>query len=258
MAFKSPWRMVQANRRRMDATIGANLGQAYTATVLGLGPIAYWPLYETAGLVAACLVNAAQNGTYSAGVTLANDATGPFGTAAPYFDGVGDNVNIFSAAFDAAFSGPVGSMAIWCRVVNAGAWTDGSERYALQIRDDANNYYRAGKSINNNRVTASSRAGAGLALMNYDPFSETGWYHAAVTWSDGNNDDETSFYINGARVAGPSAALNAWYGGGLDAARTRIGAQDGVGNFEWAGWLAHVVVADRVWSQSEITVLANP
>ena len=58
------------------ALLGGSGG--YNEKVLRTGPIAYWPQDETSGTVARCLVNPAQNGTYT-GVTLANDLTGRSG-----------------------------------------------------------------------------------------------------------------------------------------------------------------------------------
>ena len=121
------WHQIRSfsHRRRI-------LGGSYADKVLSYGPIAYWPLWETAGASAACLVNPAQSGT-AVGVTWANDATGAFGTAAPFFDGANDDINIYTAALAAAFSGHVGSLMVWCRVANAGVWTDGAARLSVNV-----------------------------------------------------------------------------------------------------------------------------
>ena len=99
---------------------------SYVSRVLGFGPIAYWPLYESSGTTAACLVNAAQNGTYSADVSLWPPGPGiGDGNTAPEFDGATEWVNIDTAALVAAFNGAEGSFLIWARVFNVGGTSSG-------------------------------------------------------------------------------------------------------------------------------------
>ena len=232
-------------------TIGAV--QTYMDKVVGLGPIAYWPLNEGSGTNAACLINPSQNGTYT-GVTLANDVTGAFGTAAPYFDGANDNLNVDSAALDASFNGATGSFAIWCRVNGAGVWTDGAVRYIARFRVDGGNQFLEQKAAANNQLIGYGEAGNGVAQISA-AMSPVAWFHFAITWSDSNNDDEFKYYIDGTQEGATSNALNAWAGGVL--AIAQIGASAAATNV-WHGWLAHCAVWDRVLTQAEITKLANP
>ena len=232
------------------------LGGSYIDRVIGTGPIAYWPLDEGSGAVARCLVNPAQNGAYT-GVTLANDATGPFGTPAPYFDGANDYVNVFTAALDAAFNGATGTVMTWGRVFNAGVWTDAAFRQTVRLLDDGNNYYILRKTNVANQLQGRGNAGGGLATINA-AYSSTGWFFLTSTWSDGNNADEFKLFLNGAQAGAPSAVLNAWSGGGLFANSTVIGAGSTIPDELWHGWLAHCAVWDRVLSAGEIATLANP
>ncbi|GAI14148.1 unnamed protein product, partial [marine sediment metagenome] len=103
MGYKSPLNMFPADRWRQNFFIGAGGVLAYDDKVLGMDPIAYWPLSETSGLVANCLVNPAQNGVYT-GVTLGQPGIGD-GNTAPYFDGTNDYVDVLTAAFIAAYNG---------------------------------------------------------------------------------------------------------------------------------------------------------
>ena len=234
------------------------LGGTYNKRVLKTWPIAYWPLNEGGGTNAACLVNPAQNGT-AVGVTWANDNTGPFGTPAPYFDGANDYVNIYSAAFDAAFSGATGSALIWCKVANVGVWTDTASRKALILYSDADNNYWLEKNSVNNRARWGGAAGAGAALILKNAVSTTGWVCLAVTWSDGANADQFKAFWNGTQEGATSAALNNWGGVGLDNGTTNIGClSNAVPSQPWHGWLAHAAVWDRALTQAEITALANP
>ena len=228
------------------------IGGSYVDTVLKTGPIAYWPLDESAGTAARCLVNSAQNGT-AVGVTWADDR-GPFDTPAPFFDGTNDYINIYSAALDAAFNGATGSMVVWCRVNGAGVWTDGAIRYVARFRVDGDNQFLEQKAAANNQLVGHGEAGNGTAQI-VAVMSSVAWFHFAITWSDSNNDDEFKYYIDGTQEGATSNALNAWAGGAL--AIAQIGASAAATNV-WHGWLAHCAVWDRVLTQAEITALANP
>jgi hypothetical protein len=230
------------------------LGGSYAAKVLDLGPIAYWPLDEASGSVAACRVNSAQNGTYT-GVTLANDATGPFGTPAPYFDGTNDYVNIYSATLSGAFDRDTGSLAQWIKVYNVGVWTDGSARTTLYLRDDASNYFSLSKPINS-RFYWLRRAAATNQAMAKNGIAETDWIHVALTWDQ--TAEELKAYYNGVQEGATQSGLLAWTGGGLNNTQAAIGAGSTVPASVWHGYLAHPALWDRVLPAASIAALANP
>ena len=231
-------------------------GTSYANQVLAFGPIAYWPLDEAGGSVARCLVNSAQNGAYT-GVTLAND-TGPFGTPSPYFDGANDYANIYSATLDAAFNGATGTAAMWVRVANAGVWTDGTLRYPLILKDDADNGYVFYRNPGNDRIDAVMEAGAGQAIIAKISYSNTDWFLLAQTWSDANNDDEAKYFVDGMQAGSTSAALNAWSGGGLLPSATVIGAGNTTPTGAWHGWIGQVMLFDYVLPPATLLGLANP
>jgi hypothetical protein len=245
-------RVSSSHRRRIRQA-----AEAYIARVIGYGPIAYWPLNETAGLVADNLgtLGAAADGAYT-GVTL-NNALGPDGVnGAPLFDGTNDYVDIHTAALSAAFNGATGSMAIWCRVANAGIWTEGATRYAFHLFSASNDYYRIYRDSYNNRLVSGGRAGGGSAVMIRDGLTTTDWFHIAVTWSDGANADQVYDYYNGSPGT-PSTSLNAWTGVGLAANLTLIGAYQASPTLPWNGWLAHAAVWDHVLTPAQILDLAT-
>lgn len=232
--------------------------QEYYEKVLGYGPIVYWPLWETAGAVADNLgtLGAAADGTY-VGVTL-NNAIGPDGVnGCPFFDGANDFVNIFSAAFNAAFNGATGTVVIWARVNAAAVWADGAQRYAFHIYDDATNYYKVQKVGAASTIQFQGVAGGGNATTNVNPFSDTAWFHIAITWSDGANADQFISYINGVQQGGASPNLNIWAGGGLSNIRTLIGAQITTPSLVWHGWLAHCAVWTSVLTPAQILDIAT-
>ena len=252
MTLKSPWHSIQACRRRASFTIGANLG-GYTKKVLGYSPIAYWPLYETSGVVAECLVNTAQNGT-ATGVTWANDATGPFGTPAPYFDGANDYVNIYSAVFNTALNRDSGTIHLWMFADN---WANVATRYAVNLSIDANNWLDIRKN-GANAIRFTAKCNGAFNSYNYAvPAGERSiWLPIAMTWNWGGVNTEVKCYVrtdlkNTFNCAGQLT-------GNLSNTGTVIGASSTGPGSVFSGWEAHTAVWDRVLAQPAITDLANP
>ena len=228
---------------------------SYLDKVLGTGPIAYWPLWETAGLTAECLVNPAQNGTYT-GVTLATDSSGPFGTTAPYFDGANDYVDVGTATLFGAFDGQEGSFMCWERVANAGVWTDGLTHYTVHLYDDGPNLMRLTLGATNNQIGYAYTAGGTSESQNTGGLSMTGWYQRVITWSlSAGINGEVNYYRDGAADGLTDTALGAFVGPLVIAV---LGAFNGAPNSPWRGWLAHPAIWNRALTPSEILALANP
>lgn len=232
--------------------LGVGPAGGYAQKVLSTSPIAYWPLDETSGSNARCMVNPAQDGTYT-GVTLANNSTGPFGTPAPYFDGANDHCDIYSAALAAAFNGSEGSAVMWARVANAGVWTDGTHDYVLQLYVDADNAVFMRKTDVNNSLLWRYEAGAVVESRTTAGHSDTDWIHMGITWSKTN--DEVRPYKNGVQEGATMDTLGNW-AGALSAVNCYIGAWAGLN--QWHGWLAHCAVWNRALGAGEIADLANP
>lgn len=233
-------------------------GQEYYEKVLSYGPIAYWPLWETAGAVAECLVNPLQNGTV-VGVTW-NNVIGPDGVnGAPFFDGAADYINIFTATFSGAFNGATGSAMIWARVANVGVWTDTFSRHALNFQRSTGvaNTIHVRKDNANNQFQWNYTAGGAAAIINRTPETTIDWVCVTLTWSDQANADETKAFWNGVQEGATSAAAGVWAVGALHATRTCIGAYGTAPSSVYHGWLAHAAVWDRVLTQPEITALAT-
>jgi hypothetical protein len=227
----------------------------YVEKVRGYGPIAYWPLNEPGGTVAQCLVNPAQNGTYSSDVSTWPIGTGiGDGNTAPRFDGANDVVDVQSVPFAAALDGDEGTAAIWCKVENVGVWTDAAQHYAFYTVDtaDYNEYIGLFKFTTNSQLRYRYAAGGVLESISRDGVTALGWFHMAITWSAAA--DEVKAYYNGAQTGATQAGLGAW-AGGVDV--SRIGAQDAIPTNPWQGWLAHCIVFDRVLPQSIIADLAT-
>lgn len=217
-------------------------------TGVEIGPVPAMPVAE-------CLVNPLQDGAYT-GVQLAN-ALGPDGVNyAPYFDGVNDFVDIYSATLLAAFDGAEGSLLVWCKVFNVGVWTDGSARYATEFRVDANNHLDMQKAGANNRIRNEYEANNILESENFNGLATVDWIHLAITWSiSAGVDGQVSYYLNGVPIA-TDTALGVWVGA-LDMNRTLIGATSQVPASPWHGWLAHCPVFDRPLTPAEVLLVST-
>lgn len=233
------------------AITGMAMGGGYSKKVLKTGPIAYWPLWETAGAVARCLVNPAQNGT-AVGVTWANDATNSVtGTAAPFFDGANDYVDVLTAALIAAFNGAEGSLMAWAKVNAAGVWTDGANRFTTVLRADNNNRVFMQKAITNNRFRWTRVGGGVVEQQENVAIANTNWMCMAITWSQ--SADQVRAYYNGVQDGLTMTVLGAFAGA---LAIANIGAETVVPGNVWHGWLQHCVVWNRALTPGEIAGLA--
>lgn len=227
-------------------------GGAYADKVRGFGPIAYWPLWEASGTVARCLVNPAQNGTYSSDVSTWPVGTGiGDGNTAPAFDGANDRVDVLTAALTAVFSGSLGSMFMWVKVANAGVWTDGVERRIINLESAGGDYMMIRKLTTNDRLDWRYFRGGGAAVSETIVFNQTTWFPVGMTWSATAN--QVIYYVNGAQ----SGAIDAC-AGWVQALNSRayIGcAFVGPANV-WSGPIAHVGMWGRVLSATEIAALS--
>lgn len=252
MSFKSPYRtLFPAMRIRREFAMGAV--PTYDKKVLGYNPDAYWPLWEASGGVAQCLVNSAQNGAYT-GVTL-GDTTTPWGDPAPFFDGVNDFVDIYSATFDGVFDGADGSLMIWNKVYNAGVWTDGQTHNILRFEVDGSNTIYPQYSNAANTMNVPYKAGVATVWVTHAPISSVDWLHWGFTWSASS--DEVKLYLNGIQVGGTQNGLGVWSGGPLMNTRTVIGAATTDPVLQFYGWEAHCAVwAGTVLTQPQFADLA--
>ena len=230
-------------------------GINYNDLVMGTGPIAYWPLWETSGTVAHCLVNPLQDGTYNSDVSGWPPGTGiGDGNTAPTFDGINDAVAISTATLAAAYDGEELSLMVWSR---ADDWVSGVtlfklcgknfapvDRFFIQKNNtnDRFEYFHIGSS-----VTVALSEGNGQASVV--------WRCAVMTVSKIAN--QSKGYVDAAQVGVTGVGLGAWGRPGiLVANETAIGASSLIPLAgQWKGGLAHVALWDRVLAQPEITEL---
>ena len=225
---------------------GVNLA----GTILSYNPIAYWPLNELAGATAVNYgsIGAAGNGTYT-GVDLAQIAA-PGGGLAPLWSGA-DICNIYSAALNAAFNGQLGSMSIWWKVLNAGVWTDATNRIMFMLSPDGANKVSLDKPATDNTVDTLYVAGGTPAVgLGTTAYNNTNWNCSTCTFSKVAN--AVIFYVNGTPVA--TSVILGTYVGALSAVRCSIGALTPAAPVApWSGYLAQCAVWNSVLTPAQVT-----
>jgi len=237
------------------SSIGGGTRATYVSKVLGTGPIAYWPLWETSGTVAQCLINPLQNGTYSSDVATWPPGTGiGDGNSAPFFDGTNDFVNIYSATLAGVFSGTTGSIMSWARVANAGVWTDGLFHRIFTVGANANNMMGCFKRDLNNQVMFQYHANAvNQTIVQLDNTS-TGWTCWIQTWDQPGANQWWGYRDGTVYGASPVGGLGVWVGP-LANTFCYIGQYSG-GVTRWHGWESNVAIWNRALSLGEAINLA--
>lgn len=229
-----------------DGASGLDYG--YSTKVQTYSPYAYWPLWETEGAVAHCLIDPNQDGAY-VGVTLGH-SEGPDGNPVPLFDGTNDYVNILTATLNTNFDGAVGSMAAWFKVYNASVWTE-IVRYVMRLFADTSNNIYMRKDSTEDQVSWRYKSG-GAALSQVAACGLLSWVHMAMTW-DRTTENKVHYYLSGTEVLPASSGLLAWTGALTIAT---IGSMDLVPAQVWYGWLAHAALWDTVLTPANVADLA--
>lgn len=221
-------------------------------STFGSSIIAYWPLWESSGSVAADKSGNARNGAYT-GVDLGQSGIGD-GNTSPYFDGANDCVNIYSASLAAAFSGAEGTMMIW-RKINAAALVDGLEHDFFCLTGvDADNSFLFFKNYIDNDLVFYFKAGAAVAQVVNGAYAETSWVHTALTWSHSN--DRVIAYNKGVQFGATKTGIGIW-AGALSATECVIGAYDTTPSYVWPGTLAHALILNREATAAEVAIAAK-
>lgn len=235
--------------------VWGDVERTYAQKVLALGPIAYWPLWESSGTTAQCLVNSAQNGTYNSDVSTWPVADGiGDGNTAPGFDGANDYVNVNTVTLEGLWNagGAECSILIWAKVFNVGVWTDGNYHGCYRFRRNVSNYAFAQKTNVNNQFQFSWAGGGTAEVNNEAGMTTVDWQCLVMTRSE--TADEVKYYRNGGLLAtdntiGVWASATPWE-------NQVIGAVTVLPNAPWHGWLAHCAVWMRALSLPEIQSLA--
>ena len=217
-----------------------------------LRPIAYFPVWETAGAVAYDIAGSQRNGAHVA-VTLAQAGIGD-GRTCPLY-GATSYTNIYSASLNAAFTGAECTVGIWSCVSAAGVWTDGAFHTSMHLYVDANNYIILRKSNVNNQYNLDRVGGGVTSPVANVAATTTDWFHVAITISESAGvNGEVKAYWNGAQIGATQVALGAW-AGNLSNSRCVIGAHTTTPSFSWSGRLAHGRIFNYALSAVQIEAL---
>ena len=235
---------------------------SYVDKVLGTNPLVYFPLWDTA---AGSVEDIGPNSWDGAGyIDVEPDPAAPnntpflSGSVAPYWDGVtaGSRVNLYSAAFQAAFPGQEGTWMSWVRLKNAAVtWPDATARYYARFVVDADNRIELAKSngVAQGRVGVAYWAGGvkfSTHLWNFATIGFADWFMVAMTWS--LSGDYNKVYVNGQEIASRSG-LGTW--AGVPLANTMYLGQGGASL--WYGWQAHAAIWSRALPDTTMAYLAN-
>ena len=168
----------------------------YDTTVLGNGPVAFFPLDEMSGTTANNLANTNENGTYH-GVALGVSG-GPDGSGAG-FTPVGTYVG--APNYPAIDATSAFSIEAWVNVSSASANGLGD---IFAINRQANGTGIA-LWLNGDHPELGLNNGANFAELSTGSVTNNAWNQIVVTWNNAVNGGAPLFYINGA-LAGNSDA----------------------------------------------------
>jgi hypothetical protein len=232
-----------------DGLAGVDLhgGDDYLQKILMLNPLAIWPLGEAGGTVAYDYSGHGYNAAYGGNPVLGN--VGKFGGICPKFDG-NDYVNLYSAAFAAAFNPLEFTVACW---FNSAFLTDATANYIWHIGvNTTTNYLSCRNTTTNNMIQDEYTAGSTGKSRNFVGVANSTWYHHALTVSV--SADQKRTYFNAVQQGLTLATLGTW-AGALGATTCVIGAQTSAGTSGWKDYIQWFGVWTRVLSASEIMSL---
>jgi hypothetical protein len=216
----------------------------YEAAVLAVGPLGYWPLNETSGLVAVDLIGG-NSGSYNGNVTLAQPGVPLPAFGSPsysvLFDGSSAYVDIPEGPFN--ISGAI-TVLLWVNIPVmpahfSGLMGHGDSSWRTSINPMS--YFGAADGSNPDATCSFSAAG-------------TGWHMIAYTYN-GNSGatNNGALYVDGVQqatntVATPAGdSLGVWIGGSPDYGLGRL----------VDGNIAHAAVFAKALTASQISALYN-
>jgi hypothetical protein len=171
------------------------------------------------------------------------------------FDGVNDNVGVYSASLNSAFNPLEGTLMAWAKVSAAGVWADSAVRRIATLLVDTNNYIAIEKTATANQLkvyyvangTASVATDVSLAASP-NPFQ------VAITWS--KSGDAVKMVINGAQVGATQTGLGTWVGN-LASTKVAIGAADTSGTNPWSGSITQPILFNRALTAGELALASK-
>jgi hypothetical protein len=222
----------------------------YRATVQAVSPgnlVVYFPLNETSGTAAEDDSGNNADATYH-GVTL-NSTTFLTGDPAGSWDGVNDNVDMYTAHYAANVNEQEGSAMVW---VYPAAWTNSILQVILAMSADTNNRNLIRKSAGNQLQFRYVAGGVTRdVLVTVTP---TGWMQILFTWTLSGN--LTRGYHAG--IQDGSMTTLGTFVGALDPTTNTIGAGSTSGTSPFAGNIAQVAIwKNTILNATQAAMLAT-
>ena len=225
--------------------------QKRVENLFGSSLVAYWPMQDSTTTIEDVSGNGF-HGTYT-GVDLQN-AAGPVGGLVPYWDGVNDYGNIYSAELAAAFNATAGSVLHHSKVSEAGDWSDSVYRRVTNLEVNSSNRVYSGKFNAANYFYSDYGAG-GTHIYPGRTTTTLPWFSWAMTWD--KTADEVKGFYNGAQIMSTFNSLGTW-AGSLGATTTAIGSLYGTSCvYGWKGWLAEIILLNRAATPGEVAQVAG-
>lgn len=212
--------------------------------------LAYWPLWEMAGLVADNIQGiAARDAAIDATLILGEPGIGDGNTSIR--DDLLGWVNFYTISLRAAFRGDEGTMMVWCRPNEA--WAAANSRFLMSIGcNDANRIYMRKSGANTVHLLGSF--GGAVSQRSVGGMVTLDFFNLAVTWSAIAG--QIIFYVAGVPAAPNANACN-WNSVTCPLAANRCGIGGYINaNNPWNGWMAHGAIWDAPLTPEEIAALA--
>lgn len=219
-------------------------GAGYSSSVLATSPVRYWPLSDTSGSTLTESV-AGDHGTY-VGATLA-DTTSPPGTPAPYFDGINDYGEIFTAGLSTAIDMAEGCVMVWLK---PGVDAYDGNRTVLRFQGNGDAIIMNTGSSSGGRLNFTRIANNVIRSINNGTVT-TNWINLMLSWSEANN--EVFLYVDGTQVG--QMDVFAASASGLEATNTRL-ASTTPSSLHNQGHFAHLALWGRP-ADADILALAS-
>lgn len=222
-------------------------------TLFGDDVLAYYPLWESDGPYVSDYSGQHTDEAFfgsssypSVDAFPAQPGIGDGRTSVYFTTGTGATIVLDNDSIKAAFNGNEGSILIWAKIANAGAWIDGQSHVLVHFGGYPN-YINILKN-SNNQLSFTYVAGAVQKQYNRPGVTSTDWMRIVATWS--KSADEVRYYINGAQVGNTLTGLGNW---GAVNPRGCIGAAlSEPPSSNWNGWLAHYVLLNRAATPAEV------
>jgi len=216
----------------------------YFQKVMGLGPIAYWPLWDASGTVVTDIM-ATHNGTYGTPVSLAS-ASSPVNKLCPTWSGSSGGIT-GPSSINSAFSGAEGAVMLWLNPTVA-SYTDSANHRFIRIIVDGSNHITQIFGATNNFISNTCLFGGTSHSIVGAYFVRNTWFHSLVTWSASQS--KFRWYVNSGEIRADDTTLGTWTG----TPTIKFGTSD---SFYFLGNMSDIAIFDRYVTFTEAQQLCD-